>query len=112
MKFHRLLKRFSQANPKKVSEALKVAPNSLDQPVRAKSGERAWFTPLILAAALADQQITEMLVERGANITALDDYNRSALWYAAFREDVGVTKLLIRAKSAGDVINAADNVFR
>ena len=99
-------------DPTKVSQVLDTGHGSLDEPVRTKNGtkkgERAGFTPLILAAALSDPTIARMLIEHGAKVTALDDYNRSAIWYAALREDVKVTSVLAKAPSFADVVNAAD----
>jgi len=81
---------------------------NLDEPVRAKEGVRAGFTPLILAAALSEPDIAQLLVKRGAKITVLDDFDRSALWYAAVDQDVGVTQALIFAHGAGEVVNTPD----
>jgi hypothetical protein len=53
-----------------------------------------------------------MLIKSGANITVLDDYHRSAFWYAALREDVGITKILVEAPSVGEVIDTPDSVFK
>lgn len=99
-------------DPKQVTEALEKAPDSVNQPVRAKEGARAGFTPLIIAAALSDSEIVGMLMERGAKITVLDDFNRSAFWYAALQENVEVTKRLISAPSAKEVVNIADSDFQ
>src|SRR5271154_3969265 len=71
---------------KRVDEALDKAPNTINDPVRAKDGARAGFTALILAAALSNSEITEILIRRGAELTKRDDFNRSALWYAELRE--------------------------
>jgi hypothetical protein len=67
---------------------------SVNDRVRAKDGGRAGFTPLILAAAISDPNIAEVLIKSGAPITALDDYHRSAFWYAALRDDVTLTQVL------------------
>lgn len=77
-------------------------------PIVAKKGGRAGFTPLILAAAISDRAAIDKLLASGAKITILDDYHRSALWYAALREDVSTTEILVKAGSAEDVVNAAD----
>jgi len=99
-------------DPKQVSEALKEAPDSINEQVRSKKGGRAGFTPLILAAALSETEIATMLIERGAKITVLDDYNRSAIWYAALRGDVPVTEALVYSPSIGEVVNVADSDFK
>ena len=99
-------------DPDRVREALKERADSVNDQVRAKKGRRAGFTPLILAAALSEPTIVGMLIEGGAKISILDDYNRSAFWYAAFREDVGVTEKLLNASSAEDVVNTPDFDFK
>jgi ankyrin repeat protein len=50
-----------------------------------------------------------MLVQRGAKVTEFDDFHRSAFWYAALNESVGVTTVLVGAPGAKDAVNAADN---
>jgi ankyrin repeat protein len=80
--------------------------------VRAKEGARAGFTPLILAASLSDIEIAQMLIDKGAKITVLDDFNRSAFWYAALNDNFELTTVLVRAEGARDVINAADSEFK
>ena len=97
---------------KLVSQAIENAPKSVNDPVRARPGAHAGFTPLILAAALSEPDIAEMLIQNGANITVLDDYHRSAFWYAALREDVRITKILLKAQSVGEVVNTPDYVFK
>ncbi len=81
----------------------------VDERVRAKDGERAGFTPLILAAAVSDQEIAGMLLKYGANVTLLDDFNRSAFWYAALTDNVGLTRVLTSAKGGREVINVSDD---
>jgi Ankyrin repeats (3 copies) len=93
---------------RQVSEALDKEPESVNAPIRAKKGARAGFTPLILATALSDRAAIGMLLQRGAKIAILDDFHRSALWYAALREDVGTTEILVKAESVEDIINTAD----
>lgn len=66
-----------------------------NQVVRAKKGEKAGYTPLILAAALSNQAIVKYLLYNGAEITRLDEYNRSALWYTAFNGDTELTEVLV-----------------
>ena len=97
---------------KLVSQAIKEAPKSVNDPVRARPGAHAGFTPLILAAALSEPDIVKLLIKNGAAITVLDDYNRSAFWYAASREDVETTKVLLEAPSATEVLNTPDYVFK
>ena len=58
---------------KLVSQAIKEAPKSVNDPVRARPGAHAGFTPLILAAALSEPDIAELLIKNGAAITVLDD---------------------------------------
>ncbi len=98
-------------DPDRVSEVLGKA--DVNEPVHAKKGQRAGFTPLMLAAAFSDPKIVDMLIRGGAKVTILDDYHRSAFWYAAFREDVAVTEILIKtpsvdAGSVKDIVNKAD----
>jgi hypothetical protein len=99
-------------DPKEVDFILQKPTTNVDEPVLAKKGERAGYTPLILAAALSDAQIAHTLIEHGAKITIKDDFNRSAFWYAALREDAVIRKILVGAPSAGDVVNAADKDFQ
>jgi ankyrin repeat protein len=94
-----------------VSKALETGAK-VDEAVRAKDKARAGFTPLILAAALSELDIAKILIEHGSKITVLDDFHRSAFWYAALREDVGVTEVLVNARGVSDVINAADYDFQ
>jgi ankyrin repeat protein len=96
---------------KRVTEAIDKAPETINDPVTAKDGARAGFTPLILAAALSNPKIAEILIQRGAIVAKRDDYNRSALWYAALRESAGVTRVLVEAPTVGDIINSADKDF-
>jgi hypothetical protein len=97
---------------KQVSEVIKEAPDSINEPVRSKKGSRAGYTPLILAAALSEPKIASILIRGGAKITVLDDYNRSAIWYAAFLGDAEVTQVLFEAPAVSDVVNAADSDFK
>jgi ankyrin repeat protein len=83
----------------------------INAPILAKKGKRAGFTPIILAAALSDKDTVRKLVEHGAKITDLDDYNRSVFWYAAMNEDVNIAAMMLKAPGVTDVINVADNVF-
>jgi ankyrin repeat protein len=97
-------------NPKYVTQALEKY--GIDEPVRAKEGARAGFTPLILATALSNLDIVAQLVTRGANAGIRDDFNRSAFWYAAELHNIQITKVLTDAKGANDVINAADTELK
>ena len=92
---------------KALNEGAKV-----DEPVRAKEKARAGFTPLILAAALSEPNIASTLIGRGSRVTVLDDFHRSAFWYAALRGSIEVAYVLAKANGANDVINAADNDFQ
>ena len=85
---------------------------NINEPVRAKDGVRAGFTPIILAAALSDVPITKTLVEHGASVGIVDDFNRSAFWYAALRDNFAVTQVLMSAKGAEKVVDAADSDLR
>jgi ankyrin repeat protein len=95
-------------NSEQISKLLDSREN-VDERVRARKGGRAGFTPLILAAAFSDAEIAGRLIKYGAKITILDDYHRSALWYAAFRENVAVLRVLAGASGTRDVINVADD---
>ena len=79
------------------TRVLDKEPKAVDEAVRL--GERGGFTPLILAAALSDTGMAKLLIQRGGGeqILAVDGYNRSALWYAAFNGDVELIKLLLNA---------------
>jgi ankyrin repeat protein len=94
---------------RQVSSELEKKRESVNERVRAKDGERAGFTPLILAAAISDPEIAQALIKYGAAVTALDDYHRSAFWYAALREDVTLTDILASAPGSKEVVNAADD---
>jgi hypothetical protein len=67
----------------------------VNDPVRAKEGARAGFTPLILAVALSESDIAHLLIDRGADVTILDDYRRSALWYAAVQQNTDIAATLV-----------------
>jgi ankyrin repeat protein len=93
-----------------VEQVLKAAnAESVNDKVRAKDGERAGFTPLIIAASLSAPEITQVLIKYGAKITLFDDFHRSAFWYAALRQSLGVSQVLVTAPGALDVINVADS---
>lgn len=94
-------------DPGQVSKEL-GASDGVNAAIRAKEGERAGFTPLILAAALPTPDIAEMLIKSGANVSALDDYRRSAVWYAALRDSPSTVRILTAQKDVGKVINVAD----
>jgi ankyrin repeat protein len=94
-------------DPKRLDQVLAKQEN-IDEPVRAKEGGRAGFTPLILATALSNLKLAHILVEHGAKASILDDFHRSVFWYAAELHNVEITKILIDARGASDVINAAD----
>jgi len=96
----------------KLLEAVPKGADVLNERVRAKPGSRAGFTPLLLAAALSDWTIANMLVQRGADVTLLDDYHRSAFWYAALRDDVAITKGLGEIPAARGIVNQADSDFK
>jgi ankyrin repeat protein len=91
-----------------VIKALETS-DSVDVAVRAKQGERAGFTPLMLAAGLSNPRIADLLIKKGAKVTPLDDYHRSAIWYAALRDSPPTVFVLINAKDASDVVNTADS---
>jgi ankyrin repeat protein len=84
------------------------ASDNVNAIVRAKDGARAGFTPLILAATLSNPEIAQILIKNGAKITVLDDFHRSAFWYAALRNSPSTAEVLVTAPDVGDVINAAD----
>ena len=95
-------------DPNQVRAALEKRAG-INEAVRAKKGSRAGFTPIILAAALADLDIAKLLIENDAQVSILDEFNRSAFWYAAEIHNIEITKILITGKGASDVINVADN---
>jgi Ankyrin repeat len=91
----------------RLAKAVSEFKNVNDQ-VHGKDGARAGYTPLILAAAVSDRDTAQFLISKGADITILDDFHRSALWYAAVRDNAGITATLVGAPGAGQVINAAE----
>jgi Ankyrin repeats (3 copies)/Ankyrin repeat len=95
-------------DPNLVRAALVEKRADINEKVQATKGSRAGFTPIILAAALADVDVAKLLIENGAQVSILDDFDRSAFWYAAEIHNIDVTKILIRGKGASDVINFAD----
>jgi hypothetical protein len=100
-------------DPKQVADVLQKEPHEgVNQKVQARKGNLAGYTPLILAAAISNVDIAIILLSHGANIGALDDFHRSALWYAAFHDDTAVTKALLEAPTAAEVVNEADNNFK
>ena len=93
---------------------LEKQPETVNEKVPAKKGERAGYTPLILAAALSHPEIAKYLIMHRADLTELDDFNRSAIWYAAFNGDIEVTQVLISTyekSTVNKVINVADVDF-
>ena len=80
----------------------------VNDPVRAKEGARAGFTPLILAVALSESDIAHLLIDRGADVTILDDYRRSALWYAAVQQNTDIAATLVDKAGTNKIVNVAD----
>ena len=83
-------------DPDKVAQAIKDG-EDLNEPIHGKDGELAGYTPIILATIISAPRIAEQLLKNGADITLLDNFNRSVFWYAALRGDVKVTSVLIGA---------------
>ena len=98
-------------DPKQVDQLLEKG-ESINDRVRPTKGARAGFTPLILAASMSAAEMTEFLLQRGAKVTDVDDYHRSAFWYAALNQSVGVATVLSKAPGAKDVINEPDGDFK
>jgi ankyrin repeat protein len=99
---------------KELADWAKKDPGAINDTVRARSGERAGYTPLILATALSYPDIAKYLIEHGAEITKVDDYHRSVFWYAAFNGDAELTEILLdtaKPSLVGSVINVADTDF-
>jgi len=84
-------------NVQEVVDLVTKDKEAANQAVRAKKGEKAGYTPLILAAALSNPAIAKYLIANGAEITILDEYHRSALWYTAFNGDIQMTEVLVNA---------------
>jgi len=103
-----LAKAVLSGDAKEVISAIKAGDN-VDAKVEAKDGGRAGFTLLILAATLPNPNIAQLLVGKHAKVTILDDFNRSAFWYAALRGSVATTQVLMSAPDGEDIINVADN---
>ena len=100
-------------DPNQVVMALEKRPEQINAKVEAVKGKMAGYTPLILAAAISNVKIAYILLSRGANVAILDDYHRSALWYAAFGENAAVTEALLQnPNGAAKIVNEADNSFR
>jgi hypothetical protein len=100
-------------DPDQVVMALEKQPEQINAKVEAVKGKLAGYTPLILAAAISNVKIADILISRGANVAILDDYHRSALWYAAFGENAAVTEALLQdPNGAAKIVNEADNSFR
>jgi ankyrin repeat protein len=83
--------------------------DNVNERVRAREGARAGFTPLMIAASLPSPDIAKLLIDHGAKITIVDDFGRSAFWYAALRDSFSVSQVLATAPDASDVINVADS---
>jgi ankyrin repeat protein len=86
-------------------------PQVVNEKVRAKEGERAGFTPIILAAAFSNTDMVKYLMFENADITKLDDYHRSVFWYAAFNGDVEITQMVLaiaKPPAVSSVINTPD----
>jgi ankyrin repeat protein len=87
-------------------------PEVVNEAVRSKKGEKAGFTPIILAAAFSRFEIVKYLMSENADITKLDDYNRSVFWYAAFNGDIEVTQMVLaiaKPPVVTSVINIPDS---
>lgn len=69
-------------------------------------------TLLMLAASAAKPEIVQMLVEAGADTDALDDENRSALWYAVFAGDYESFAYLADQPGASELVNLASITTR
>ena len=86
-------------------------PKIVNEAVLARKGEKAGFTPIILAAALANADMVKYLMSENADITILDDYNRSVFWYSALNGDFEVTKVVLsiaKPPVVTSVINTPD----
>lgn len=70
------------------------------------SNEDMKVTPLIAAAHAGNLKVVEFLIERGANVGAVDAGGKTALHWAALRDHAEVVGVLI--KSGADV-NAVDD---
>ncbi len=87
-------------------------PQIVNEAVLAREGEKAGFTPIILAAALANTEMVKYLMSENADITKLDDYNRSVFWYSAFNGDLEVTQVVLsiaKPPAVTSVINTPDS---
>ena len=99
-------------DPNQVVMALEKQPEQINAKVEAVKGKMAGYTPLILAAAISNAKIADILLSR-ANVAILDDYHRSALWYAAFGENAAIIEALLQdPNGAAKIINEADKSFR
>jgi hypothetical protein len=106
-----LAKAVLSRDQQQVIKALEAG-DDVNAQVRAKDGARAGFTPIILAATLSDAGMAKVLLRYKASITILDDYHRSAFWYAALRGSLSTAEALNSASDVSDVINKADDDLR
>jgi ankyrin repeat protein len=63
------------------------------------------MTPLHRAAEYCGKEIALILIEKGANINALNDYSKTPLFVAAEKNNLEVAKLLIQYKASVDAID-------
>jgi len=97
-----------EGNYAAVEQALKRDPDGVNQPIKAEDGDRAGFTPLIVAAAFGHDDILALLLKHGAKLNVFDDYHRSALWYASFQGDETAVRTLLNDEASRAIVNVAD----
>ncbi|CAL4073800.1 unnamed protein product [Meganyctiphanes norvegica] len=89
--------------PKEVSMLVQQL---LEQGAEADHFGEAGVTPLMLAAAIGDYALTDILVSAGAPVNAVDDWGRSALAYAC---KLGHFKVVDFLLYHGSFVNTMDN---
>jgi len=64
------------------------------------------------AAKYHNRAIIELLLDAGSAIDSRDNSNRTALWYACIKDNVGATKLLIDRNADLGSITGVDDMGR
>jgi ankyrin repeat protein len=66
------------------------------------------YSPLMFAAGDGHEEMTRLLLEKGANPNHKDHNQDSALFWAAYGGHLGTTKLLLAAKASPNIRDRAD----
>jgi len=76
------------------------------------NGNETRTTPLMLATYRENEEVVRLLVENGARVDLVDDYNRSALWYAVFQQNLELVEFLGDIEGSRKVVNLPDKPLR